>query len=517
MSTSIESPSDPALSAKRETPIADRWRLVRGANIPRSLRHILLVMMHYQGANSSIWCKRASIADELDVSVDVVSQKLKQLASIGVVTRVWTQRNGKPWRENAIQFDTLATMQRQPTLSDSSECTLSESSECDAPTLSESSDSTLSESSGSVLANHQTHPERIIRHEQPVKQPVKQPKKTQVCVEFDEFWKTYPRKIAKDEATKAWAKAIKLADAETIIAGAERYATAKATTEARYIKHPASWLNQKRWDDEPEQPQGCEAAIDDWDDVSRIVQQEYCPAAKNIDDLEPLLTPEQFAAVKAVGPKRVAESDRFDKSTPALYRTVRGQALPDDDWYVARHVVVTRWQPDLRNVAELEAKLTRAQFAAVKAVGIRRVYDSDQYDKATPAAYRAARQQADDDIKPGTPEWAARSIEWLEPVRKWQAMANRKLITDQEFNRLVAEAQADRKPQVRWSESLWPNIVKKISSLNLQVAYSESITAQFGPTITGILDGIGVAKIAASNDYQLSQIQRQFFEELNTK
>jgi uncharacterized protein YdaU (DUF1376 family) len=46
------------------------------------------------------------------------------------------------------------------------------------------------------------------------------------------------------------------------------------------------------------------------------------------------------------------------------------------------------------------------------------------------------------EIKPGTPEWAARSIKWLEPVREWQAMANRGEITDAEFNRRVAEAAA---------------------------------------------------------------------------
>ena len=46
------------------------------------------------------------------------------------------------------------------------------------------------------------------------------------------------------------------------------------------------------------------------------------------------------------------------------------------------------------------------------------------------------------EIKPGTPEWSARSIKWLEHVREWQAMANRGEITDAEFNRRVAEAAA---------------------------------------------------------------------------
>ena len=120
---------------------------------------------------------------------------------------------------------------------------------------------------------------------------------------FDQFWQSYPRKVAKGTARKAWDKAVKTVDAQTIIDGGKRYAASMAGSEAKFIAHPTSWLNAERWSDEPE------------------------PAPK----------PE---------------------------------------------------------------------------------------------------------IKPGTPEWAARSIKWLEPVREWQAMANRGEITDAEFNRRVAEAAA---------------------------------------------------------------------------
>ena len=68
---------------------------------------------------------------------------------------------------------------------------------------------------------------------------------------------------------------------------------------------------------------------------------------------------------------------------------------------------------------------------------------------AHPTSWLNAERWADEpepapkpEIKPGTPEWAARSIKWLEPVREWQAMANRGEITDAEFNRRVAEAAA---------------------------------------------------------------------------
>jgi hypothetical protein len=137
----------------------------------------------------------------------------------------------------------------------------------------------------------------------PIPNPEPIPKTQPAADEFDQFWQSYPRKVAKGTARKAWDKAVQTVDAQTIIDGGKRYAASMAGSEAKFIAHPTSWLNAERWADEPE------------------------PAPK----------PE---------------------------------------------------------------------------------------------------------IKPGTPEWAARSIKWLEPVREWQAMANRGEITDAEFNRRVAEAAA---------------------------------------------------------------------------
>ena len=69
---------------------------------------------------------------------------------------------------------------------------------------------------------------------------------------FEQFWLQCPRRIGKGHARKAWAKALKLTDAQTIIAGMFRYAEDCKWTEARYIKHPATWLNSEGWSDEYE-------------------------------------------------------------------------------------------------------------------------------------------------------------------------------------------------------------------------------------------------------------------------
>ena len=72
---------------------------------------------------------------------------------------------------------------------------------------------------------------------------------------FEEFWNAYPRKIAKKEAWKKFAKAVKDGvDPNTIIAGAKTYAASVVGKEQKYVAHPTTWLNQGRWEDEAEEP-----------------------------------------------------------------------------------------------------------------------------------------------------------------------------------------------------------------------------------------------------------------------
>lgn len=68
---------------------------------------------------------------------------------------------------------------------------------------------------------------------------------------FAEFWVAYPRKEAKRGAAKAYAAAVKRGvDTDRILAAARRYAAITTTSEQRFIAHPATWLNQGRYDDE---------------------------------------------------------------------------------------------------------------------------------------------------------------------------------------------------------------------------------------------------------------------------
>lgn len=68
---------------------------------------------------------------------------------------------------------------------------------------------------------------------------------------FDEFWSAYPRKIAKAVARKAFAKLTEQQQLDACKAIDDHNAYWKAKeTELEFIPHPATWLNQERWEDE---------------------------------------------------------------------------------------------------------------------------------------------------------------------------------------------------------------------------------------------------------------------------
>lgn len=71
--------------------------------------------------------------------------------------------------------------------------------------------------------------------------------------QFDAFWAAYPRKVAKQDALKAWKK-LRLVngDFERVMAALESAKRSDwAQRSAEHIPHPATWLNGRRFEDEP--------------------------------------------------------------------------------------------------------------------------------------------------------------------------------------------------------------------------------------------------------------------------
>jgi hypothetical protein len=67
-----------------------------------------------------------------------------------------------------------------------------------------------------------------------------------------EFWVHYPRKVAKDNARKAFVRVVKSGRAtpEELLAGVLRYAAERTGEDPKFTKHPATWLNGGCWQDD---------------------------------------------------------------------------------------------------------------------------------------------------------------------------------------------------------------------------------------------------------------------------
>ena len=71
--------------------------------------------------------------------------------------------------------------------------------------------------------------------------------------DFETFWKEYPRKTGKGAAKRAFEKALlKGATLESLVSAVRRQKCGSQWTRdgGQFIPHPATWLNQERWEDE---------------------------------------------------------------------------------------------------------------------------------------------------------------------------------------------------------------------------------------------------------------------------
>ena len=70
---------------------------------------------------------------------------------------------------------------------------------------------------------------------------------------FEQFWKIYPRRIAKKNALKVWLR-LKIDEPLylKIIDALDKVRRTPQWQNLQYIPHPATWLSQERWNDEVE-------------------------------------------------------------------------------------------------------------------------------------------------------------------------------------------------------------------------------------------------------------------------
>jgi len=100
---------------------------------------------------------------------------------------------------------------------------------------------------------------------------------------FDEFWKAYPRRVARGAALAAWDRMMKQPDApalDSVLAAVAAYA--RSVSDPKFIAHPATWLRQQRWLDHVEQQDASvPAPFDRWQGEKRNSEDTVCALVRS--------------------------------------------------------------------------------------------------------------------------------------------------------------------------------------------------------------------------------------------
>ena len=70
-------------------------------------------------------------------------------------------------------------------------------------------------------------------------------------MQFEDFWKLYPRKVAKLVAKRIWGR-LSIKDRNIIFIMLPQHLLRWKDKELQYIPHASTWLNQRRFEDELE-------------------------------------------------------------------------------------------------------------------------------------------------------------------------------------------------------------------------------------------------------------------------
>lgn len=273
MSEVYQSTSDSATKdSKNSLSIFDRHILIRASNLKMSHKHYLIELNMFLGDNAEAWPAQATIAEALNAGLSSVKQWQAELTRIGVVVVA----SGKGCRSSntyRIDFSKLPSKERH--------------SSAELPSPNSLPDRLLNEPnslphrpewSATQTVNGLPHRPGMVCQlatKEHIKTQLKEQKKTHSPKselfprsesetgsqqDFENWYRIYPRKVAKEAARKAYESAIKkLAKTHGASSAAREYlaertaafAESDAGKRGTYTPHPGTWLNAARYDDDP--------------------------------------------------------------------------------------------------------------------------------------------------------------------------------------------------------------------------------------------------------------------------
>jgi hypothetical protein len=184
---------------------------------------LLVIADHASDDGTEAWPSQATIAAKASISIRTVQRAVNSLVAAGYLWMEKGAGGSANCREDRRPHRYTINIKR---LRGDIESTREERGDIEA-----TNEATLAPTTG--------------RLSRPMNHPNKPSNETP---EFDLFWKSYPIKVGKAAALKAWAKAIKVETPDVIIQGALRYAD-DPNRHPSFTAHASTWLNAHRWND----------------------------------------------------------------------------------------------------------------------------------------------------------------------------------------------------------------------------------------------------------------------------
>jgi hypothetical protein len=221
--------------------MSDVWR----TNLPTTEKMVLLVIAdHANDEGTQSYPSQATIAEKASISIRTVQRCVNTLVLEGYIRMFKHSGGSANCREdrrphlyqiniNKLRGDTVTGRQD------------------------DANGATMTTSTG--------------RHSRPMNHPLEPSIEPSHQNKFDDFWEKYPRKVGKQAALKAFVRALRVASAETIITGAERYANDPNRVDA-FTAHPTTWLNAGRWND-PALPERIKTGDEKRAEEKRIIEE----------------------------------------------------------------------------------------------------------------------------------------------------------------------------------------------------------------------------------------------------
>lgn len=216
------------------------WRV----QLPAPTKLLLIALADRADDSGMSWPSREMLCEQTGLSPSSVSGHVQALISAGLLTQHRRRQRTAEYTldERALILagrhePVAAVADPEPEMS-SSEISTSETS---TNKMSTSADQDVAE-----LDIPKENPHRTLRRTSSKR------KRATGNEDFDAFWAAYPRKVDKQDAVRAYAKATGITDPATLLAAIKVHAAywAKAGRDAETIPHAATWLNKRRWEDE---------------------------------------------------------------------------------------------------------------------------------------------------------------------------------------------------------------------------------------------------------------------------